>query len=82
MDEIELVDYDPRWPSLFDHEARRLRSVLDPHLIVGRAFRKRASPFPGGRTQNRGRLAEKPAPCAIPEPAVNEGLATPFYRPV
>ncbi len=35
MDEIELVDYDPRWPSLFDHEARRLRSVFDPHLIVG-----------------------------------------------
>jgi len=35
MDEIELVDYDPRWPTLFDQEAKRLCSVLDPSLIVG-----------------------------------------------
>jgi GrpB-like predicted nucleotidyltransferase (UPF0157 family) len=35
MDEVELVDYDPRWPALFDQEARRLRSVLDPSLIIG-----------------------------------------------
>lgn len=35
MDEVEIVDYDPRWPSLFDEEAKRLRSVLDPFLIVG-----------------------------------------------
>ena len=35
MDEVEIVDYDPRWPSLFEQEARRLRSVLDPCLIVG-----------------------------------------------
>jgi GrpB-like predicted nucleotidyltransferase (UPF0157 family) len=35
MDEIDIVDYDPRWPVLFDEEARRLRAVLDPSLIVG-----------------------------------------------
>jgi GrpB-like predicted nucleotidyltransferase (UPF0157 family) len=35
MDEVEIVDYDPRWPSLFDEEAKRLRAVLDPSLIVG-----------------------------------------------
>ena len=35
MDEIEIVDYDPRWASLFNEEAARLRAVLDPSLIVG-----------------------------------------------
>jgi GrpB-like predicted nucleotidyltransferase (UPF0157 family) len=35
MDEIEIVDYDPRWPIMFDEEAERLRAILDPSLIVG-----------------------------------------------
>jgi GrpB-like predicted nucleotidyltransferase (UPF0157 family) len=35
MDDVEIVDYDPRWPLLFDEEARRLRDVLNPSLIVG-----------------------------------------------
>ena len=35
MDEVEIVEYDPRWPDLFNEEARRLRAVLDPSLIVG-----------------------------------------------
>jgi len=35
MDEIEIVDYDPRWPLLFEEEAKRLRSGLDPSLIAG-----------------------------------------------
>ncbi|QPF81610.1 GrpB family protein [Bradyrhizobium genosp. L] len=35
MDEIEIVDYDPRWPLLFGEEAETLRSVLDSSLIVG-----------------------------------------------
>ena len=35
MDEVELVDYDPRWPLLFDEEAKKLRAVLDSSLIVG-----------------------------------------------
>jgi GrpB-like predicted nucleotidyltransferase (UPF0157 family) len=35
MDEVEIVDYDPRWPLLFNEEARRLRAVLDPSLIMG-----------------------------------------------
>lgn len=35
MDEVEIVDYDPRWPLSFDEEAKRLRAVLDPSLIVG-----------------------------------------------
>jgi GrpB-like predicted nucleotidyltransferase (UPF0157 family) len=35
MDEVELVDYDPRWPAMFDEEAKRLRAVLDPSLILG-----------------------------------------------
>jgi GrpB-like predicted nucleotidyltransferase (UPF0157 family) len=35
VDEIEIVDYDRRWPLLFDEEAKRLRAVLDPSLIVG-----------------------------------------------
>lgn len=35
MDEIEIVDYDLRWPFLFDEEATCLRAVLDPSMIVG-----------------------------------------------
>src|ERR1700712_4182714 len=35
MDEVEVVDYNPRWPHLFDEEAKRLRAVLDPSLILG-----------------------------------------------
>jgi GrpB-like predicted nucleotidyltransferase (UPF0157 family) len=35
MDEVEIVNYDPRWPLLFNEEAKRLRAVLDPSLIVG-----------------------------------------------
>ena len=35
MDEVEIVNYDPRWPVLFDEEAKRLRAVLDPSLILG-----------------------------------------------
>ena len=35
MDAVEIVPYDSRWPLLFEEEARRLRSVLDPSLIVG-----------------------------------------------
>src|ERR1700709_2240695 len=35
MDEVELVNYDPRWPVLFDEEAKRLGAVLDPSLILG-----------------------------------------------
>jgi GrpB-like predicted nucleotidyltransferase (UPF0157 family) len=34
MDEVEIVDYDPRWPLLFNEEAKRLSAVLDPSLIV------------------------------------------------
>ena len=32
---VEIVNYDPRWPLLFNKEANRLRAVLDPPLIVG-----------------------------------------------
>jgi GrpB-like predicted nucleotidyltransferase (UPF0157 family) len=35
MDEVEIVNYDPRWPILFDEEAKRLRAALDPSLILG-----------------------------------------------
>ena len=35
MDTVEIADYDPRWPALFDEEAKRLRAILDPSLIVG-----------------------------------------------
>jgi GrpB-like predicted nucleotidyltransferase (UPF0157 family) len=35
MDEVEIVNYDPRWPALFDEEAKRLRAILDPSLITG-----------------------------------------------
>ncbi|CAN5169554.1 hypothetical protein BH10PSE11_BH10PSE11_32460 [soil metagenome] len=35
MDEVEIVSYDPRWPSLFEEEAKQLRATLDPTLIVG-----------------------------------------------
>jgi GrpB-like predicted nucleotidyltransferase (UPF0157 family) len=35
MDDVEIVNYDPRWPVLFDEEAKRLRAVLDPSSIVG-----------------------------------------------
>jgi GrpB-like predicted nucleotidyltransferase (UPF0157 family) len=35
MDEVEIVNYDPRWPALFGEEAVRLRVTLDPSLIIG-----------------------------------------------
>jgi GrpB-like predicted nucleotidyltransferase (UPF0157 family) len=35
MDAVEIVDYDPRWPLLFEEEAKRLRAVLDPSQIMG-----------------------------------------------
>jgi GrpB-like predicted nucleotidyltransferase (UPF0157 family) len=35
MDEVEIANYDPRWPILFDEEAKRLRATLDPSLILG-----------------------------------------------
>jgi GrpB-like predicted nucleotidyltransferase (UPF0157 family) len=35
MDEIEIVDYDPRWPTMFDEEAALLRAVLHADLIMG-----------------------------------------------
>ncbi len=35
LDDVELVEYDPRWPVLFTEEEKRLRSVLDPASIVG-----------------------------------------------
>jgi GrpB-like predicted nucleotidyltransferase (UPF0157 family) len=35
MDEVEIVNYDPRWPTLFDEEAKRLRAALDPSSIIG-----------------------------------------------
>jgi GrpB-like predicted nucleotidyltransferase (UPF0157 family) len=35
MDEVEIVNYDPRWPKLFDEEAERLRATLDPSLVMG-----------------------------------------------
>jgi GrpB-like predicted nucleotidyltransferase (UPF0157 family) len=34
MDEVEIVEYDPRWPLLFEEEAKRLRAVLDPSQIM------------------------------------------------
>lgn len=35
MDEVEIVNYNPRWPGLFEEEAKRLRASLDPSSIVG-----------------------------------------------
>lgn len=35
MDEIEITDYDPRWPLLFDTEAALLHAALDGDLVVG-----------------------------------------------
>ena len=35
LDDVELVDYDPRWPALFIEEEKKLRSVLDPASMVG-----------------------------------------------
>ena len=35
MDEVEIVDYDARWPAIFAEEARLLSAVLDPSLFVG-----------------------------------------------
>jgi GrpB-like predicted nucleotidyltransferase (UPF0157 family) len=33
MDEIHLVDHDPRWPEMYAREATRLWAVLPPELI-------------------------------------------------
>jgi GrpB-like predicted nucleotidyltransferase (UPF0157 family) len=35
MDEVEIVNYDPRWALLFNEEAKRLGAVLHPSRIVG-----------------------------------------------
>lgn len=34
MDEVELAEYDPAWPALYEAEAARLRTVLPPGLIL------------------------------------------------
>lgn len=34
MDEIVLVDYDPRWPEMFSQEAETLRRILPPSLLL------------------------------------------------
>ena len=34
MDEVQLVDYDPRWPAMFLAELAQLRAALPPGLIV------------------------------------------------
>ena len=34
MDEIALVEYDPRWPELFAAEAARVRAALGEDLVV------------------------------------------------
>ena len=35
MDEVHLVDYDPRWPEMYDAEVNRLRAVIPPELVWG-----------------------------------------------
>jgi GrpB-like predicted nucleotidyltransferase (UPF0157 family) len=35
VDEIEIVEYDPRWPTRFAEEAELLRVALDPALVIG-----------------------------------------------
>ena len=35
MDKIEIVDYDPRWPTMFAEEASLLRQALDADLLIG-----------------------------------------------
>jgi GrpB-like predicted nucleotidyltransferase (UPF0157 family) len=35
MDDIEIVAYDPAWPSMFEAEAAQLWAVLDGNLIAG-----------------------------------------------
>ena len=34
MDEVEIADYDPRWPELFAAEAARLRPAFGPSLAA------------------------------------------------
>ena len=34
MDEVVIVEYDPRWPLMFEEEAARLASVLSRDLVV------------------------------------------------
>lgn len=34
MDEVVIVDYDPRWALLFETEAVRIRKVLDKNLVT------------------------------------------------
>ena len=35
MDEIEIVDYDPHWPTMFTEEEALLRRALDADLLIG-----------------------------------------------
>jgi GrpB-like predicted nucleotidyltransferase (UPF0157 family) len=35
MDDVHITAYDPTWPAQFTAEARQLRAVLDPQLILG-----------------------------------------------
>jgi GrpB-like predicted nucleotidyltransferase (UPF0157 family) len=34
MDEVVIVQYDRRWPLLFEREAARIREVLEPDLVA------------------------------------------------
>ena len=34
LGQIELVDYDPAWPGLFEREAERIRAALGEHVVL------------------------------------------------
>ncbi len=35
MDEVVIVEYDPRWPVMFQHEAERIGRVLPSDVLLG-----------------------------------------------
>ena len=44
MDEIKLVDYDPRWPDLFAEEAARIRIAVGDSVVAVEHFGSTAVP--------------------------------------
>ena len=51
QDQVALVDYDPRWPEMFEIEQGRMRSVLGPRAVAIEHIGSSAVPGLGGRPE-------------------------------
>jgi len=73
MDEVVIVEDDLHWPALFAEEEARLRSVLDPALIIGLIW-QHDCPWPRRQTHHRHPRPMHIQPANQPGPLQSSGL--------